>query len=787
MQASLANNRPELVRSLSLLDITMVGIAAMIGGSIFILIGPAMNEAGPALLIAFVFCGVISFFTALTYAELGSAFPEAGGGYRWVKEGLPRPNAFISGWTAWFAHMIAGSLYAVSFGSFFGTLLTNIGVSSEYAGVTLEKIIAVISIIIFTYVNYRGVSITGKVGNGLTFAQLALIVVLIAAGLFAVGFTNPTWMTNFQDFIPKGAVGLILGMGIMFIAFEGYEIIVQAGEEVRNPKRNIPKAIFITLGVVTTLYIVFTFAFLGGLNSSTIGEDAWKFIGDYNELGIVQAANLLLPFGTILVLVGGLVSTVAALSATTFSSSRVSFAMGRQYNLPYIFSSVHSKYHTPHFATVVSGFVMLVMAVWLPIEQLALAAAVMFLFLFTQVNWAGISIRRLYGHKLDYGFKIPFFPLMPIIGIVCNIGLAVFLLIYNPLSWVIAIVWILIGFSIYKLYISKKEIEHYAPLVADEGPSQRKDYRIMIVFDPNTSEKLAKIGSALAEDKQGELSFLNVVTIPIQVPLSSAQSLAEPATKSLNEFKKILLKSEEHRYLVRLSHDTTEAILATVEEQGVNLLIIDFHSLRSNRKLLSLTTCDIIGVNIKQNFDNELQNIVVSYDKGRHSNLGLEMANSLSKSLKSKIRIVRGVVESPEEERDILGIINEKMFDLDMKKVPLDRVYPQANNVLQSLLQNFDSGKPEIIIVGAGNQSDQAFSPKTMEVVEKSSNTVFVIRDSRLSGIQARYFWNAIAPRLRENRFVYKMYLEALRLVFFIRTKRGKARQDQEEYFDAKM
>jgi len=782
----MANNRPELVRSLSLLDITMVGIAAMIGGSIFILIGPAMSEAGPALLIAFVFCGVISFFTALTYAELGSAFPEAGGGFRWVKEGLPRPNAFLSGWTAWFAHMIAGSLYAVSFGSFFGTLLTNIGLSSEYAGVTLEKIIAIISIVIFTYVNYRGVSITGKVGNGLTFIQLALIVALITAGLFAVGFTNPTWMTNFQDFIPKGVVGLVLGMGIMYIAFEGYEIIVQAGEEVRNPKRNIPKAIFIALGVVTTLYIVFTFAFLGGLNSSEIGKDAWQFIGDHHELGIAQAANYLLPFGTILVLVGGLVSTIAALSATTFSSSRVSFAMGRQYNLPYIFSSIHPTYHTPHFATVVSGFVMLVMAVWLPIEQLALAAGVLFLFLFSQVNWAGITIRRLYGHKLDYGFKIPFFPLMPIIGISCQIGLAIFLLIYNPLSWVIAIVWILIGFSIYKLYISKKEIEHYAPLVADEGPSQRKDYRIMIVYDPNTAEKFSKIGLSLAEDKEGEVSFLNVVTVPIQVPLSSAQSLAEPATKSLAEFKKTLQKSEEHRYLVRLSHDTTEAILATVEEQGINLLIMDFHSLRSNRKLLSLTTCDIIGINIKQNFDDELQNFVVSYDKGRHSNLGLEIANSLSKSLKSKIRIVRGIVESPEEERDILGIINEKMFDLEMKKVPVERVHTQTNNVIQSLLQNFDSGKPEIIIVGAGNQSDQAFSPKTMEVVEKAPDTVFVIRDSRLSGIQARYFWNAIAPRLAENRFIYRIYLDVRRLVFFIRSKVAKTRQDQ-EYFDKEL
>src|SRR3990167_8572701 len=756
-----------LVRSLSLLDIVMVGIAAMIGGSIFILVGPAMGEAGPALLIVFVFCGILSFFTALTYAELGSAFPEAGGGYRWVKEGLPRPNAFLSGWTAWFAHMIAGSLYAVSFGSFFGNLLINLGVPSEYAGVALEKIIAVISIIIFTYVNYRGVSITGKVGNGLTFAQLALIIVLITSGLFAMSFTNPTWMTNFQNFIPNGAVGLILGMGIMFIAFEGYEIIVQAGEEVKNPKRNIPKAIFITLGVVTTLYIVFTFAFLGGLNSSIVGKESWQFISDYNELGIAQAANFLLPFGTMLVLVGGLVSTIAALSATTFSSSRVSFAMGRQYNLPYIFSSIHSRYHTPHFAILASGFIMLVMALWLPIEQLALAAAVMFLFLFTQVNWAGINIRRLYGNKLDYGFKIPLFPIMPIVGIFCNIGLAFFLLIYNPLSWAIAIVWILIGFSIYKLYISKKEIEHYAPLVANEGPSQRQDYRIMIVVEQNTAEKLAKIGLALSYDKQGEVSFLNVVTIPIQVSLSSAQSLAEPATKYFDELKKKKKK----------------AIIKKGKEQEINLLIMDFHSLRSNRKLLSLITCDIIGVNIKQNFDNELQNIVVSYDKGRHSNLGLEMANSLSKSLNSNVRIVRSIVESPEEERDILGIINEKMFDLNMKKIPVERVYPKTDNVMPSLLQNFDSGKPEMIIVGAGNQSDQAFSPKTMEVVEKSSNTVFVIRDSRLSRIQARYFWNAIAPRLAENRVIYRMYLDALRLIFFIRTKRAKTRSD-EDYFE---
>ncbi len=771
-----------LVRSLSLLDITMVGVAAMIGGAIFVLVGPAMGEAGPALMIAFLINGIITFFTALTYAELGSALPEAGGGYKWIREGLPRPNAFLSGWMAWFAHMIAGSLYAVAFGSFFGHMLIKFGVASDYGGIPLEKIIAILSIILFTYINVKGVSDTGKIGNVITFSQLGIIFALIAAGLFAMVFTNHNWASNFEDFFPHGSIGLIIAMGLTFIAFEGYEIIVQTGEEVKNPKKNIPRAIFISLGIVVSLYMVFTFVFIGGLNPAEVGKETWKFIGDFKELGIVEGAKFLLPFGALLVLVGGMVSTLSALNATTFSSSRVAFAMGRQYNLPSIFSSIHGQFRTPYFAIIASGFIMLIVAASLPLEQIALAASVMFLFLFTQVNVAAITIRRIYGKKLDYGFKTPLFPIMPLIGAFSTIGLAIYLLIYNPLSWFIAIIWVIIGFSIYKIYSIKRELEHYAPLVASQGPLERKDYRIMIVFNEWSSEKLAKIASAIAKDKQGEISFLDIVRVPIQTPLSLSGGFAEAASKSFEDLKKKLDNSSEYRYLIRLSHDITDAIIATAEEQGINLLIIDFNRLRSNRKLLSLTTCDIVGVNIQKNFEEELSNLVVSYDKGRHSNLGLEIANSISKSLNSKIRIVRGVVESPEEERDILSRINEMMFDLDLKKIPVERVYPETEDVTQSLLQNFGQGKPEIIIVGAGNQSDQAFSPKTLQIVEKSKRTTFVIRNSRLSEIQARYFWKMIAPRLRENKFIYSFYVEAMKLMSFIKTKREKRRLD-EDYF----
>ena len=402
-------NSSGLVRSLSLSQAIMIGVASMIGGAIFVLVGPGISAAGPALIIAFLLNGVITLFTALTYAELGSALPATGGGYKWVREGLPRPNAYLSGWMAWFAHTIAGSLYAVAFGTFFGHLLESAEIIDNSTGIPLEKLFAVIAIIIFAFVNIRGSSHTGKVGSAITFTQLAIIAGLIIAALAAMTFTNPNWPTNFRDFFPNGTSGLIMAMGITFIAFEGYEIIAQAGDEIKKPKKNIPKAILVSLGIVVSVYVLFAFVFIGGLDPLQIGQPAWEFIGGYGELGIIEAAEYYLPFGALIVLAGGFVSTLAALNATTFAASRVSFAMGKNNDLPPMFNRLHQKYRTPFVSTICSAVVMLALAMLFDLTMIALAASVMFLFLFAQVNVACITIRRLAKEKgLTYGFKTPF-------------------------------------------------------------------------------------------------------------------------------------------------------------------------------------------------------------------------------------------------------------------------------------------------------------------------------------------------------------------------------------------
>ena len=209
-------------------------------------------------------------------------------------------------------------------------------------------------------------------------------------------------------------------MGLTFIAFEGYEIIVQTGEEVKNPKRNIPRAIFISLAIVVILYCLVAFVSIGaispeGIAAMEIHRRRWRAWHH-------EGSEIFLPYGALIVLVGGMVSTLAALNATTFSSARVAFAMGRHYNLPHKLSSIHPVNRTPHIAIVISGIIMAFMAYALPLADIAVAAGVIFLLLFTQVNIAAITIRRIYGNKLSYGFKTPFFPVIPIAGIFLKLG-----------------------------------------------------------------------------------------------------------------------------------------------------------------------------------------------------------------------------------------------------------------------------------------------------------------------------------------------------------------------------
>ena len=590
----------ELSRDLSLFDITMIGVGAMIGAGVFVLTGIAAGAAGPALILSFALNGIITIFTAMVYAELGSAIPEAGGGYLWVREGLPGPNAFQAGWMSWFAHAVAGSLYALGFGAFLALVLEQAGLSLGIVeGDVLHKVLAVGIILIFLAINFRGVSETGLAGNIVTILKVIILGIFIASGLWAI-YQNPEFMTKFQNFAPNGWTGILSAMGLTFIAFEGYEIIVQAGEEVKSPRKTIPKAVFLSLAIVVPIYMLVAFVSIGAVSPET-DIPTFQWLAEHAEIGIVEAARQFMPFGTFLLLVGGLLSTMSALNATTFSSTRVSFAMGRDKNLPDAFAAVNKWTRTPHKALLFSGAVIIFMAVVIPIEDVAAAADIMFLLLFLQVNVAVITLRKKYGDRLNYGYLMPFFPIVPIIGIVTKLFLAIFLFNFSPIAWYFALGWIGIGFVIYYLYARPRtKQKSHTPVVLEEKRTAEptaERFRVLVpIANPASLSALLPPAIKAAQEMDGVVSLLHVVTVPRQLPLSASKPYMEEGKALVSQALETVEESGVRgEAILRVAHHPGHAIVQTASERRAGLLIMGWRGgSRESHNVIGRNIDDII-------------------------------------------------------------------------------------------------------------------------------------------------------------------------------------------------
>jgi amino acid transporter/nucleotide-binding universal stress UspA family protein len=578
----------KLSRDLGLFSITMIGVGAMIGAGIFVLTGIAAGTAGPALILAFALNGLITIFTAMSYAELGSAIPEAGGGYLWVKEGLPGPNAFQAGWMSWFAHSVAGSLYALGFGAYLRLVLSDLHVTVSFLPEDwLQKAIAVIIILIFLAINYKGVSETGTAGNIVTVAKILILLIFVGSGFWAI-IKNPVFLRKFHDFAPQGWPGIISAMGLTFIAFEGYEIIVQAGEEVVNPRKNIPKAVFLSLAIVVPIYLLVAFVAIGAVRPDS-GLPTYQWLAKHAELGIAEAARQFMPFGTFLLLVGGLFSTMSALNATTFSSTRVSFAMGRDRHLPSAFASVNRRTKTPHKALLFSGGLILFMAVAIPIKDVAAAADIMFLLLFLQVNLAVITVRKKFGTRLKYGYLLPFFPVVPIICIIANLLLALFMFHFSPLAWYFALAWIGLGLVIYYSYAKRRRGEEEpSPLVLQEklvGEESTDRFKVLVpVANPKSLKPLLIPAIAAAKENDGLVILLNVIVVPEQAPLAAGKSEVDARQGLMSQALKIIEEAGVPvESLIKISHRPANAIINTAVEKKASLLVMGWRGKSRSR------------------------------------------------------------------------------------------------------------------------------------------------------------------------------------------------------------
>jgi amino acid transporter len=436
-----SHDQREPEAELGLLDATMIGMGAMIGAGIFVLTGLAAEISGPAALLVFVLNGVVTAFTGLSYAELASAIPKSGGGYAFVREIFDDFASFIMGWMLWFAYMIAGALYALGFAPNFLELLHvyeivpppdqvgAIALPLLGVGVPAKFILAFLAVAGLVALNAASTAASGSAETVFTIVKVSILVVFVAFGFFSAGGGGETSFT-FQNFDPlftggSGAFSILPAMGLTFIAFEGYDLITTVTEEVENPRENIPKAIFVSLGATVVVYLLVVTVAIGTLGAADLAAAG--------EAGIAEAATSFMPTGVpiiqnggALIVFGAVFSTITALNAVVIASSRVAFSMGREGQLLPSIGRIHYRFGTPFVAVLLSAVVMLG-SVFLPTQSAGNMSSLFFLLSFIVVNVAVIRLRR-ERPNMNRPYEIPFYPIPPILGIVLNAILAVVLI-----------------------------------------------------------------------------------------------------------------------------------------------------------------------------------------------------------------------------------------------------------------------------------------------------------------------------------------------------------------------
>ncbi len=579
-------------RDLGLFDATMIGVGAMIGAGIFVLTGIAAGEAGPASLLAFALNGAVTLLTAFAYAELASAIPRAGGGYSFVRLAFPGAIGFTAGWMLWFAYIIACSLYALGFAGYFWELFLKyapavaggaFAIVGEHGAILLITLLVGIA---FVRLNVRGAEVTGQAENVLTISKLVILGVFVFYGLKRVAGVPEQAAENFTPFFPLGGSGVLVAMGLTFIAFQGYDLIATVAEEIKEPEKNIPRATFIALAVTVTMYLLILFVSLGAVDAGD--QASWQFLGRYKETAIVRAAEDFMPaFGVAIIVIGGLLSTMSALNATIMAGSRVAFSMGRDNWLPKSMARIDPKRRTPRVAIVATGVLLIGMAVTLPIEVVGSAASLIFLLTFALVNLSVIVLRRK-APELERRYRVPFYPVVPILGFVLNVFLAVYQLTFQPLAWYVASGWIALGLIIYFAYF-RKQTAAEAPQVLVPGRRaavEKAPYVVLVpVRNPETVSSLLDIAAPLARDRGGMVVALAVVEVPRQLPIHEGLSFAG---RKEGLFKQVREYAAGHGVEIDtdlvIAHHVHDGILQAARRHRADLIVMGWKGYTHTRE-----------------------------------------------------------------------------------------------------------------------------------------------------------------------------------------------------------
>jgi basic amino acid/polyamine antiporter, APA family len=464
--AESTDSKHALKRTLGPLNLTAMGVGAIVGAGFFVLIGQAAETyAGPAVILSFVYAALICIFSALCYAEFASLIPIAGSAYSYAYATLGELVAWTIGWGLTLEYLFSATSIAVGWSGYFVSLLKDFGVhlppslcSAPLAYDTINgwtttgSIINLPTVFIIGVIGYLisvGVQTAALINNLMVLIKITVILLIIACGIAYVNWDNlkPFIPENTGVFGQFGWSGILRGGGIVFFAFIGFDSVSTLAQESKNPKRDLPIGMLGSLGISTLIYVVVAVILLGIVPFTQLGvPDPLAVVVDalgpnfvWLRYVIKIAITASLSSGVLVMLLG---------------QSRIFYTMSMDGLLPKIFGKTHAKYKTPFFTSIFISVIAMVLGGLFPLGILAQITNMGALLAFVIVCF-GILILRKTQPNLHRPFRTPFVPLVPLLGI----GTCLLQMIAMPgVTWVQLVGWMIFGYIIYFSYGKKHSL-----------------------------------------------------------------------------------------------------------------------------------------------------------------------------------------------------------------------------------------------------------------------------------------------------------------------------------------
>ncbi|WP_311172986.1 APC family permease [Halobellus ordinarius] len=439
----------QLERTLGLKEALMIGVGTMIGAGIFVLPGAAAALAGPASSVAFIVAGAIAMLTALSASELATAMPASGGPYHFINKGLGPLFGSIAGLGNWLGLAFATAFYAVGFGNYVTPLMASLELNlGVVAAVPLSgpQIGGLVAACAFIVVNYLSTDGTGNLQNVIVIVLLGILGAFIALGTVQV---DPS---KLRPFFPQGSGpdAILPATALVFVSYLGFAQVATVAGEIKQPGRNLPRAMVGGVLLVTTIYAISMLILLGVVPLDQVaGEGTAIAIGAravFGGFGIGIIGVGLLTFG-------GLLATASSANASVLSASRINYAMGRDGLMDTRLSKVHDRFNTPYRSIALTGALILVFIVAGKVNALAKAGSVLHLLVYGLLNVSLIVMRETEAANYDPGFEVPGYPFVPALGAVASFALIGFM---DPQQILLAAALVGAGIVWYVAYVRKR-------------------------------------------------------------------------------------------------------------------------------------------------------------------------------------------------------------------------------------------------------------------------------------------------------------------------------------------